>query len=180
MNVIGPFPLYAILNPICWQILHVRSIWNSFKIFTVSWSAEEIANETLKQILSRFSVLPLKPFCIPWCIILFTHDLTRSHLHSTWVTHVAWRRKGRGMFVPKSSGEQFFTVAINTPFPFLTSFTPLDRSLSRSSFSNPSAAATPSSPVRKSFTALTSSPPYSHRPRKSSLRRSCSRLPPLS
>ena len=100
-------PLYAILNPIYSQILHVRSIWNSFKVFTVSLSAEEIANETLKQILSRFSVLPLKPFRIPRCIILFTHDLTRSHLHSTWVTHVAWRRKGRGMFVPKSSGEQF-------------------------------------------------------------------------
>ena len=40
-------PLYAILNSICSQILHVRSIWNSFKIFTVSLSAEEIANGTL-------------------------------------------------------------------------------------------------------------------------------------
>ena len=39
-------PLYAILNPICSQILHVRSIWNSFKIFTVSLSAEEFANGT--------------------------------------------------------------------------------------------------------------------------------------
>ena len=39
-------PLYAILNPIYSQILHVRSIWNSFKIFTVSLSAEEFANGT--------------------------------------------------------------------------------------------------------------------------------------
>ena len=39
-------PLYAILNPICSQILHMRSIWNSFKIFTVSLSAEEFANRT--------------------------------------------------------------------------------------------------------------------------------------
>ena len=172
-----PFPLYAKLNPVCWQILHVHSIWNSFKVFTVSLAAEEIANETLKQILSKFSVLPLKLFHIPRCSILFTHDHTRSQLHSTWVTHVAWRRKGRGMFVPKSSGEQFFTETINTPLPFLTSFTSLDRSLSRSSSSNPSAAATPSSPVRKSFAASTSSPSYSRRPRKSSLRRRHSCLP---
>ena len=100
-------PLYAILNSICSQILHVRSIWNSFKIFTVSWSAEEIANETLKQILSKFSVLPLKPFRIPQCIILFTHDHTRSQLHSTWVTHVARRRKGRGTFVPNLRANSF-------------------------------------------------------------------------
>ena len=52
MNVIRPFPLYAKLNPIYSQIIHVRSIWNSFKIFTVSLAAEEIANETLKQIIS--------------------------------------------------------------------------------------------------------------------------------
>ena len=49
--------------------------------------------------------------------------------------------------------------------------------LSHSSSSNPSAAATPSSPVRKSFAASTSSPSYSRRPRKSSLRRRRSCLP---
>ena len=38
--------------------------------------------------------------------------------------------KGQGHVRPISSGEQFFTVAINPPFPFLTSFTPLDLSLS--------------------------------------------------
>ena len=78
MNVIGPFPLYAILNPIYSQILHVRSIWNLFKIFTVSLSAEEIANGMLKLILSKFSVLPLKSFHIPWWIFnspTILHDL---------------------------------------------------------------------------------------------------------
>ena len=140
MNVIGPFPLYATLNPIYSQILHVRSMWNSFKMFTVSLSAEEIANESLKQILSRFSVLPLKPFRFPRCIILFTHDLTRSYLHSAWVTHDAWRRKGRGMFVPKSSGEQVFTMAINTPLPSLLH---LLRSVAVSRSSSPQTLAPP-------------------------------------
>ena len=36
------------------------------------------------------------------------------------------KEKGQGHVRPKSSGEQFFTVSINTPLPFLTSFTPLD------------------------------------------------------
>ena len=62
---LDPFPLYAILNPICSQILHVRSIWNSFKIFTMSLSAEEFANETLKFSYLYFWILPLKPFRIP-------------------------------------------------------------------------------------------------------------------
>ena len=60
-----PFPLYSKLNPICSQILHVRSIWNPFKIFTVSLSAEESANETIKFSYLNFWLLPLKPFHIP-------------------------------------------------------------------------------------------------------------------
>ena len=60
-----PFPLYAKLNPVYSQILHVRSIWNPFKIFTVSLSAEEFANETLKYSYLNFRLLPLKPFHIP-------------------------------------------------------------------------------------------------------------------
>ena len=36
------------------------------------------------------------------------------------------KEKGQGHVHPKSSGELFFTVSINTPLPFLTSFTPLD------------------------------------------------------
>ena len=91
-------PLYAILNPICSQILHVRSIWNSFKIFTVSLSAEEIANGTLKPILSKFSALPPKPFCIPRYTYPLTHDLTRSPPLTTWVTHVMRMRRVRGTF----------------------------------------------------------------------------------
>ena len=82
--------------------------------------------------------------------------------------------KGQRHVRPISSGEQFFTVAINTPSP-LPHFFYSARPLSSSSFSNPSAAATSSSPVRKSFTASTSSPSYSCRLRISSLRcrRSC-------
>ena len=73
-----PFPLYAKLNPVCSQMLHVRSIWNPFKIFTVSLSAEEFADETLK-----FSYLNFFGFCRSNRstshdkIYLFTHDLTR-------------------------------------------------------------------------------------------------------
>ena len=39
------------------------------------------------------------------------------------------KEKGQGHVRPKSSGEQFFTVSLNTPLLFLTSFTPLDLSL---------------------------------------------------
>ena len=71
--------------------------------------------------------------------------------------------KGHKHVRPISSGEQFFTVAINTP-PSLPHFFYSARSLSSSSFSNPSTAATSSPPVRKIFTTSTSSPTYSHRP----------------
>ena len=103
-------PLYAILNPICSQILHVRSIWNLFKIFIVSLSAEEIANKTLKPILSKFSVLPLKPFRIPRYTYPLTHDLTRSPPLTTWVTHVMRMRRVRGTFV------QFLRVSSFSPW----------------------------------------------------------------
>ena len=92
-------PLYAILNPNYSQILHMCSIWNSFKIFTMSLSAEEIANGTLKPILSKFSALPLKPFRIPRYTYPFTHDRTRSPHLSTWVTHVVRMAGVRGTFV---------------------------------------------------------------------------------
>ena len=84
--------------------------------------------------------------------------------------------KGQGHVCPKSSGKQFCTATINTPSP-LPHFLYSARPLSSSSFSNPSAAATSSSPVRKSFTASTSSRTSSRRPRTSSLRRHRSRLP---
>ena len=74
------------------------SIWNSFKIFTVSLSAEEIANGSLKPILSKFSVLPLKPFRIPRYTYPLTHDLTWSPPLTMWVTHVMRMRRVRGTF----------------------------------------------------------------------------------
>ena len=89
------------------------------------------------------------------------------------------KEKGQGHVRPKSSGKQFFTTTINTPSP-LPHFLYSARPLSSSTFSNPSAAATSSSPMRKSFTASTSSSSYSCRPRKSSLCRRHSCLPLLS
>ena len=109
--------LYAILNPICSQILHVRSIWNSFKIFTVSLWAEEIANGTLKSILSKFSALPLKPFHIPRQY-LSIHPRSNTISTSQYVGDTCQaNEKGKGHVRPKSSGEQFFTATINTPSP---------------------------------------------------------------
>ena len=177
MNVIGPFPLYAILNPIYSQILHVRSIWNSFKIFTVSLSAEEFANGTFNLSYLNFRL----------CRQTVPHSTKhlsihpRSHTISTsqYVGDTCQaNEKGQGHVRPKSLGEHFFTVAINTPSP-LPHFLYSARPLSSSSFSNPSTAATSSSSVRKSFTASTSSPSYSRRPWISSLRcrRSCLPLP---
>ena len=104
-------------------------------------SAEEIANGTLKLILYQFSVLPLKPFRIPRKH-LSIHP--RSHTISTsqYVGDTCQaNEKGQGHVRPISSGEQFFTVAINTPLP-LPHFLYSARPLSSSSFSNPSVAAT--------------------------------------
>ena len=170
MNVIGPFPLYAKLNPFYSQILHVRSIWNSFKIFTVSLSAKEFANTTLKLILSKIFGFAAQTVPNP----------TKTRIYSPTISHggdtCQANEKGQGHVHPISSGEQFFTVAINIPSPSSLLFYSA-RPLSSSSFSNPSAAATSSSPVRKSFTTSTSSPSYSRRPRISSLRRRRSCLP---
>ena len=145
----------------------------------MSLSAEEFANRTLTLILSKAFVLPLKPFSFPRYTYLFNHDLTRSPVHSTWVTHVKRRRRVRARS-SKFFGQTIFHRGYK--YPLSPSSLPLLRStsLSSSSLSNPSAAATSSSPVRKSFTASTSLPSYSRRPRKSSLSRRRSRLPPLS
>ena len=105
MNVIGPFPLYAILNPIYSQILHVRSIWNSFKIFTVSLTAEEFANGTLKLIISKIFGFTAQSDPDP------TKDLSihpRSNTISTpqYVGDTCQaKEKGQGQVRPKSSGE---------------------------------------------------------------------------
>ena len=143
----------------------------------MSFSDEEFANATLKLVLSKFLVLPLKSFRIPRQY-LSIHP--RSHTISTtqYVGDTCRaNEKGQGHVRPISSVKQFFTSAINTPPHPSLHFLLRSFSLSRSSFSNPSAAATPSLSVRKSFTTSTSSPSYSRRPRISSLRRRCSCLP---
>ena len=107
MNVIGPFPLYAILNPIYSQILHVRSIWNPFKIFTVSLSAEEIVNETLKPILSKFFGFAAQTVPFPM-IDLSIHPQSNTISTIQYVGDTCQaNEKGQGHVRPKSSGEQF-------------------------------------------------------------------------
>ena len=142
----------------------------------MSLKAEEIANKTFKLILSEFSALPLKPFRFSRQYLSIHPRSSRSPPLSTWVTHVKRMRRARGMFVRFPRAYSFFTSTINTPASSSLRFNSA-RSHSCSSFSNPSAAATSSSPVRKSFTASTSSPSYSRRLRISSLRRRRSRLP---
>ena len=177
MNVIGPFPLYAKLNPIFSQILHMRSVWNSFKIFTVSLSAEEIVNGTFNLPYLNFRFCCWNSSAFHDNTYLFTHDLmiaTSQYVGDT--CHV--NETGQGHVRPKSSGVQFFTATINTPASSSLHFY-FARPLSHSIFPNPSTAATSSSPVRKSFTASTSSSSYSRRLRISSLyrHRSCLPLP---
>ena len=107
----------------------------------MSLSAEEFANATLKLILSKFSVFPLKLFRIPRKN-LSIHP--RSHTISTclYVGDTCHKdEKGQGHVRPFSSGERFFTSAINTPQPPQTVFTPLDLTPSLE-LSKPSAAAT--------------------------------------
>ena len=133
MNVIGPFPLYAKLNPIYSQILHVRSIWNSFKIFTVSLSAEEIANDTLKYSYLKFSSFAAQTVTHS-TIYLSIHP--RSNTIST-ILYVGdtcrYDEKVQGNVRPFSSGKRFFTSAIYTPpLPHFT-FIPLDLSPARAS-----------------------------------------------
>src|SRR3954467_3547399 len=112
----------------------------------MSLLAEEIANGTLKLILSKLSVLPLNLFHFPRWIILFTHDLTRSPLHSTWVTHVKRRRTARGMFVLNLRTGSFYC---GYKYPFIAVLTPLLRSIS---------------PPLSSFRTL--APPLLHRRRR--------------
>ena len=98
-------PLYAILNQIYSQILHVRSIWNSFKVFTVSLAAEEIANETLKQILSKFSVFATVPHPM---MHYFIHPRTYTISTTQYMGDTCRvKEKGQGHVRPKSSGDSF-------------------------------------------------------------------------
>ena len=91
--------------------------------------------------------------------------------------HMSWEGEWSGARSSQIFGRTVFHRIHKYPSP-LPHFIYSARSLlSHSSSSNPSAAATPSSPVRKCFAASTSSPSYSRRPRKSSLRRRHSCLP---
>ena len=135
---LDPFPLYAKLNPVCSQILHVCSIWNLFKFFTVSLSAEEIANDTLKYSYLNFRLLPLKSFHIPWNTYLFTHDL---HL-SICGWHMSREWEGSGARSSKFLGRTVFHLSYKYPLPFLISLLLRSTSLCHSSISSPSATAT--------------------------------------
>jgi hypothetical protein len=142
----------------------------------VSLSAEEFANRIFNLSYPKFSVLPLESLRIQRKH-LSIHPRSHTIATSQYVGDTCQaNEKGQGHVRKISSGKPFFTAAINTPSPSLLHFY-FAQPHSRSSSSNPSAAATPSSPVRKSFTASTSSPSYSRRLRISSLRRRRSCLP---
>ena len=124
----------------------------------------EFANKTLKYSYLKFLAFAAQTVPHP-SIHLSTHPRSYTISTSHYVGDTCHaNEKGQGHVRPISSGEQFFTSAINTPLPSSLCFYSA-RPLFSSIFSNPSAAATSSSLVRKSFTASTSSPSYSRRPR---------------
>jgi len=107
----------------------------------VSLSAEEVANETLKFILSEFSAFAAQT--VPHSMIdLSIHPRSRTIATSQYVGDTCHaNEKGQGHVRPISPGEQFFTSAINTPSLPHFVFTPLDLTPSLE-LSNPSTAAT--------------------------------------
>ena len=143
----------------------------------MSLIAEEIANGNLKLILSEFSALPLKLFRFSRQILIYSPTILHDH-HLTvhgWHMSCEWEKPGARSF--KILGRTVLHYHYKYPCLFLTSlFTPLALTPARAS-RNPSTATTSSSPVRKSFTASTSSPSYSRWLRISSLRRRRNRLP---
>ena len=136
-------------------------------------SAEEIANATLKLILSKIFSFAARIVPHPTIILIYSPTIsTTQYVGDTCRVN----EKGQGHVRPNSSGERLFISTINTPpLPHFTFYSA--RSLLSLELLQPSVAATSSSPVRKSFTASTSSPLYSRRPRISSLRRRRSCLP---
>ena len=126
--MIGPFPLYAKLNLVYSQILHVRSIWNSFKIFTVSLSAEEFANAALKLILSKNFGYAAQTVPHP-TKYLSIHPRSNTISTSQYVGDTCQaNEKGQGHVRPNSSGEQFFHRGYK--YPLSPSSLPLLRSTS--------------------------------------------------
>ena len=175
MNVIGPFPLYAILNPIYSQILHVRSIWHSFKIFTVSLSAEEFANETFNLSYLNFRLCRSNR-STSHEILIYSPTISHDRQLSVRGWHMSSEWEGSGARSSNFFGRTIFHRGYKYPSPSPLLFYSA-RPHSSSSFSNPSTATTSSSLVRKSFTTLTSSPSYSRRLWISSLRHRRSCLP---
>ena len=172
MNVIGPFPLYAKLT----QSIHKFFMCVLFETRSKSSLCPcQLKNceHNVKTYLIKIFVFVAQTVPHPM-IYLSIHPWSHTISTSRYVGDTCQaNEKGQGHVRPNSLGEQFFTVAINTPPLLYFFFTPLNLSPARAS----STAATSSSPVRKSFTASTSSPSYSRRPWKSSLRRRRSCLP---
>ena len=129
MNVIRSFPLYAKLNLVRSQILHVHSIWNLFKFFTVSLSAEEFANRTFNLSYPNFRRCRSNRSASHEILIYSPTISTSQYVGDTCQAN----EKGQGHVRPKSSGEQFLLCDYKYPSPFLTSFTPLDLSPARAS-----------------------------------------------
>src|SRR4051812_11808987 len=117
----------------------------------MSLSAEESSNGTFNLSYLNFRLCRSKPSTLHDNTYLFTHDLTRSPTLSTWVTHV---KRMRRVMARASNffGRTVFHRGYKYPSPSSLLFYSA-RPHSRSSFSNPSATATLSSPVRKSFVA---------------------------
>ena len=140
-------------------------------------SAEEIANEIFKTNLIQIFGFTAQTIPHP----MMHYFIPPRSYRISYAQYVGdtcrVKEEGHGHVRPKIFGRTVFHCLYKYP-SLLPHFTYSARSLlSHSRSSNPSAAATPSSPVRKSFTASTSSPSYSRRLRKSSLRRCRSCLP---
>ena len=92
----------------------MRSIWKSFKFFTVSLTAEEIANRTFNLSYPIFG-FAAQTIQHPMTY-LSTHPRSNTISTSHYVGDTCHaNEKGQGYVRPISLGKQFFTVAINTP-----------------------------------------------------------------
>ena len=80
---------------------------------------KNLRTKLLTYLIQNFG-FALRPFRIPRNTYLFTHDLTRSPLLSTWVTHVMRMRRVRGKFV-QFLRVNSFSPRLYIPLPFLTS-----------------------------------------------------------
>ena len=89
----------------------MRSIWNSFKIFTVSLSAEEFANGTFNLSYPNFRLYRSNRSASHDILIYSPTISTSQYVGDTCHAN----EKGQGHVRLISSGKQSFTVAINTP-----------------------------------------------------------------